>query len=53
MDLKFGKYPPLNCIPAGIVDNVRLMLHYNPETRSNLHDLVKVSEKKNNSHQTT
>lgn len=43
MDLKFGKYPQLNCIPAGIVDNVRLMLHYNPETRPNLHELVKIA----------
>lgn len=42
MDLKFGKYPNLSCIPASIVDNVRLMLHYNPDTRPNLHELTKV-----------
>lgn len=42
MDLKFGKYPPLTCIPSGIVDNVRLMLHYNPDTRPNLYELLKV-----------
>lgn len=42
MDLKFGKYPSLSCVPAGIVDNVRLMLHYNPDTRPNLHELTKV-----------
>lgn len=42
MDLKFGKYPPLTCIPSGIVDNVRLMLHYNPDTRPNFYDLLKV-----------
>lgn len=42
MDLKFGKYPPLTCVPSGIVDNVRLMLHYNPDTRPNLYELLKV-----------
>lgn len=42
MDLKFGKYPNLSCIPAGIVDNVRLMLHYKPDTRPNLYELLKV-----------
>lgn len=42
MDLKFGKYPTLNCVPSGIVDNVRLMLHYNPDTRPNLYELLKV-----------
>ncbi|XP_055296936.1 SCY1-like protein 2 [Sitodiplosis mosellana] len=43
MDLKFGKYPQLTCIPSGIVDNVRLMLHYNPDTRPNLYELLKIS----------
>lgn len=43
MDLKFGKYPQLTCIPSGIVDNVRLMLHYNPDTRPNLFELLKVT----------
>lgn len=42
MDLKFGKYPALTCIPSGIIDNVRLMLHYNPDTRPNLYELLKV-----------
>lgn len=42
MDLKFAKYPNLTCIPAGIVDNVRLMIHYNPDTRPNLYELPKV-----------
>lgn len=43
MDLKFGKYPNLNCIPSGIVDNVRLMIHFDPNTRPNLFELLKVS----------
>lgn len=43
MDLKFGKFPNLSCIPAGIVDNVRLMIHYDPNTRPNLYELPKVS----------
>lgn len=43
MDLKFGKYPNLSCIPNGIVDNVRLMIHYNPELRPNLYELPKVT----------
>lgn len=47
MDLKFGKYPNLTCVPAGIVDNVRLMIHYNPDTRPNLYELPKVSPKAN------
>lgn len=42
MDIKFGKYPNLSCIPAGIVDNIRLMIHYNPEQRPNLYELPKV-----------
>lgn len=42
-DLKLGKYPNLSCIPDGIVDNVRLMLHFDPETRPNLYELPKVS----------
>lgn len=42
MDLKFGKYPTLNCVPSGIVDNVRLMLHYDPDTRPNLYEMLKV-----------
>lgn len=42
MDIKFGKYPSLNCIPAGIVDSVRLMIHYDPNLRPSLYDLPKV-----------
>lgn len=42
MDIKSGKYPNLTCIPPGIVDSVRLMIHYNPELRPNLHELPKV-----------
>lgn len=41
-DVKLGKYPNLNCIPNGIVDNVRLMLHFSPELRPNLFELPKV-----------
>lgn len=43
-DVKLGKYPSLTCISSGIVDNVRLMLHYNPELRPNLYDLPKVKK---------
>lgn len=42
-DVKLGKYPNLNCIPNGIVDNVRLMLHFSPELRPNLYELPKVN----------
>lgn len=42
-DVKLGKYPNLNCIPNGIVDNVRLMLHYSPDLRPNLFELPKVT----------
>lgn len=43
MDIKSGKYPNLTCISPGIVDSVRLMIHYNPELRPNLYDLPKVN----------
>lgn len=42
LDVKSGIYPNLTCISSGIVDNVRLMLHYNPELRPNLYELPKV-----------
>lgn len=42
LDIKSGIYPNLTCISSGIVDNVRLMLHYNPELRPNLYELQKV-----------
>lgn len=41
-DLKLGKYPSLNCVPNGIVDSVRLMIHYNPDMRPSLYELPKV-----------
>lgn len=42
IDIKFGKYPNLNCVPAGIVDSVRVMIHYDHNLRPSLYDIPKV-----------
>lgn len=42
MDIKLGKYPNMSCISPGIVDYVRLMIHYDPEQRPSLYELPKV-----------
>lgn len=41
-ELKQGKYPNLSCVPAELVDYVKLMLNATPEMRPDIHQLTKV-----------
>lgn len=42
-ELNDGKYPSLMCIPPGLSDFVKGLLHTDPNKRSKLHELPKIS----------
>lgn len=42
-ELNQRKYPNLSCIPTGLSDFVKNLLHPSPEHRPKLHELSKVS----------
>lgn len=46
IELQNGRYPNINCVPAGLSDYVRLMLNAAPDQRPSVYDLSKVSFKK-------